>query len=266
MELLKSLLRARPLDITSLDTHDSGMDVDGELAPLHTLEDLERRIQCSKEELKAALKKISAFEFEGHMRVLNLDSEYAIARHLALTVNAQGFDLTSIDKSALTSKAKSSRFSDQLIEFAVGEYLEVPALAAESDTTRYVFNVPRYNAIAARTILSKKPQWNLNDFLESWKALLPDNFAVDLASLDGIAYTEEYGKDIKLHYLLASELSHNIKTRLAELFKCKPKWTFAHIKPYLQDLLTPEMNEEQLLVAHTRSSNGPNGTRLYSTR
>jgi hypothetical protein len=106
----------------------------------------------------------------------------------------------------------------------------------------------------------------LSAFVEAWQALLPDNFITDQSSLDGIAYTEEHGKETHLCYLLATGMSHNPKTRLAELFKAKPKWTFAQIKPYLQDLVTPDVNEEQLLVAFTRSSNGPNGTKLYSSR
>lgn len=270
MEQLKTLLRAKPLELFP-DDEDGGKQGRnyGQSAKLYTKSELDQLIQCSRSELEAALVKVEAFDYRGHLRVLSQAAEHAIAKNLALTINAEGWPLDRLEKTDVLAKSLETPVADAaLVEFVLDLYLQ-PATndqTMQGSSSICTFNIPRYNALSARQLLTEKPSWLLSEFLNIWRDSVPDNFPIDASQLDGLICHEEYGADAKITFLPSYTMSHNPKTRLAELFKAKPKWTFAQLKPYLQDLVTSDTNEEQLLVAFTRSSTGPGGQKLYSAR
>jgi hypothetical protein len=269
MEKLKQILRAFPIDLNQNDELPSEIGGSTSLGPLHTRLELDDLVQCSVEELDTALRSIGAFEYRGHMRVLSLDTEYIITKHIVLTIHAEGMDHQQLRKDDVLALAKDPAFPFELVLHLVDSYLSPSKPIAPTSSTEkelYTFNIPKYGTMVAQTLLQSKPQILLSTLMASLKQKLPDNFPIDASVLDGLVVMEESGSDTKLTYLPATSMSHTPKTRLAELFKHKPKWTFAQLKPYLQDLVTHDMNEEQILVAHTRSSNGPGGIKLYSSR
>ena len=257
---------------------------------LCTRVELEQTMQCSVVELQAALRALGAFDFEGHVRVLDVESECAVARHLALSINAEGLDLHRLrreDVVKASSGAGAATFPDSVLEHAADAFLLPMDATPQKDSTNssssssgssssitshhqqyYKFDEQKYAAIVAQTMLRSKPKdfWTLSAFLTQLRSKIPDNFSADESALAGLVCTQERGKDVTLTYLPASSMSHTPRKRLNELFQHKPKWTFAELKPYLQDLITAETNEEQLLVQHTRSSTGPAGVKLYSAR
>lgn len=265
MEQLKNLIYQHPIE--NEDVHNERLY--GSSKVLYTKKELEAKIQCSLSELETALSKLEVFELDGKLRVLSATTEHAIAKNIVLTINAEGLTLDSLNKDEVLAKCNQNSIFPQLfIDFVVHLYLRPSSTAMDVDShsSKYSFDISRYNALSARLLLIEKPNWMLSELLSTWKDSVPDNFPIDVAQLDGLVCLEEYGKDHKVTYLPSFSLSHNPKTRFSELFKRKPKWTFGQLKPYLQDLVTPDINEEQLLVAHTRASTGPNGQKLYSAR
>lgn len=219
-------------------------------------------MQCSIEELHLALQAIGATTYEGYQRVLSLEAEYAIAKHLCLTMTSESMDPLNLDREDLLEKSQDDAFPTSLQSFVLDSYL-VP-----TPSNTYSFNARKYVVLVSHVTIRQKQTCLLSSLLSLVKQKVPDYFysEIDATALEGLACTEEQGNDTKLTYLNSATLSHNPKLRLAELFKLKQKWTFAQIRPYLQDLLSQDANEEQILVAHTRSSNGPGGVKLYSSR
>lgn len=267
MERLKTMLKEWPLGIDELD------DVSGEMggaidaSKLCTYEQLEESMQCSTHELKQALRKIEAFSFEGRLRVLSPELELMIAKHVVLSAQADGLYIDRMRMSDVMRTSKDGNFSATLIDHIASIYFDSAANSDENDTI-LTFNMKKFNALLARTILNKQPNgWLLSTLTSAMRKSVPEGFVVSDSDLEGLVAMEESGKtDFKLTLLPSDTLSHNPKIRLAKLFSIKPKWTFAQIKPYLQDLLTHDADESKILVQHTRSTNMPDGSKLYSSR
>lgn len=263
VEKLKALLSPTALSFPDFDKPSASKS--------YTHSDLENQMQCSVGELNSALASLGAVEYQGFYRVLSLEAEYAMAKHVLLTMNAGGMDEQKLYREDVIDQAQDKAFPSDLLAFVVDSYL-IPNTDASSTTVSgtslFTFDVRKYTVLFAHFILRSKKNITWSDLKDSLIEKIPQNFhsAIDISILDGLACTEEQGSETLLSFLPASSLPHNPKIRLAELFKRKPKWTFAQLKPYLQDLLSQDTNEEQILVAHTRSSNGPGGIKLYSSR
>lgn len=263
MEKLKTLISTSPIEVGELRSS----KVDSSSETLYTYSNLEDLIQCSQHELRNALRSIDAFEYEGYFRIFNVEAEYALAKHTLLSIIAEGYSLDRLFKEDVIRAANNGSFQAPLIEQLVNSYL----LARSDSTTEaptYYFDSKRFSSRAAELVLKERSQgWLLSNFKPAWQKRATDHIEVNVSDLDGIVVLEESGKvDFKVNYLPARSMSHEPKLRLSELFNLKPKWTFAQIKPYLQDLLTHDTTEEKILVQYARSSNGPDGSKLYSSR
>lgn len=261
MEKLKSLMNAVPISSDELSPSAPAHSANTQLYTYKHLDDI---MQCSQHELKVALSVIDAFEFKGHFRIFDVDSEYALARHTLLSMLAEGHSLDSLNIQDVLRASKDGTYEPLLIDQIVSAYLT----KLEDSSSLYIFNSRKYSALAADALLRKQPDdVLLSTFKPRWQHQVTDHISVSLEDLEGLAVLEEVGKsDFKLIYLPSRLMSHNPKLRLTDLFRVKPKWTLAQIKPYLQDFLALGATEEKILVEHARSSNGPDGSKLYSTR
>lgn len=239
---------------------------------LYTRVELEDTMQCSVVELEAAFRAIGAFDFEGFVRVLSIESEYAVAKHVLLSINAEGLDPERLYREDVLKVSQDANFPSPVLDHALDLFLSPLDSSANISTgndKHFKFDARKYAALVAQAMLRSKSKdyWSLAPFMLQLREKIPDNLTVDESALEGLVCRHELGKEgVKLTYLPASSMSHNPRKRLGELFKHKPKWTFGELLPFLQDLVTAETNEEQILVAHTRSSTGPSGVKLYSSR
>lgn len=271
MEKLKSLLSSAP--ISSSETGVSSRPLASTIGSLqlYTYQDLEATMQASPKELDEALRSIDAFEFGGYFRIFDTDSEHIIAKHILLSIIAEGHSLERLHKQDVARASNDGRLNAALVEQGISTYLATHSESTDSNPL-YYFNTRKYSSLVAEVVLRKHDTGpesgvRLSQFKDEWQKLATDYLTIDMDDLQGLAVLEEVGKtDFKVRYLPTRSMSHSPKIRLAELFKVKPKWTFAQIKPYLQDLMTHDTNEEKILVQHARSSNGPDGSKLYSSR
>ena len=67
-------------------------------------------------------------------------------------------------------------------------------------------------------------------------------------------------------FLPASSLSSVPAQRFRQLFSLRAKWRLADLEPFVQPLANPASSLADLLLAHTRSSQQPDGSRLFSAR
>lgn len=271
MEKLKTLLSSTPITSSETSAKAPPLASSTALMQLYTYQELEETMQSSSKELDEALKSIDAFQFNGYFRLFDTESEHLIVKHILLSIVAEGHSIERLHKQDVIRAANDGRLNPTLVEQGISSYLVTHAESTDSNPL-YYFNSRKYSTLVAEVLLRKNDSGpdsglRLSTFKDQWQKLATDYIAIDMSDLEGLAILEEIGKaDFRVRYLPSRSMSHSPKIRLGELFKIKPKWTFAQIKPYLQDLITHDTNEEKILVQHTRSSNGPDGSKLYSTR
>lgn len=113
-------------------------------------------------------------------------------------------------------------------------------------------------------------EWRLEEFLDVWKALVPDIFAVEMDMLRGLYIVSErvvtqQRRQQYITYFPVNELPTDPAQRFARLFTEKKRWTEQEIVPYLEDLAPDAKKRDALLLKYTRTQRD-HGTLYYGTK
>jgi len=215
---------------------------------------LESRVQASSSEIQAELDLLGAMQANGRVWMLDplyytdmTDSLVDLILEHDWPVNAVPVEeylaaMTDVDPN-FTETAKK-----HCLKLLSGPATpETPAGTTALDKLK----VGRFKAKQLLHDASGR-QWQLDEFLETWKASVPMQLEPELDMLKGMALVETVGTTQSLRPLDAEGLPRDAATRFKKLFAIREKWTREDIVPFLSQVLEPGETEDKLLMKHTR--------------
>ena len=249
-----------------------------------TMAELERTVQCSAAQLRAALQREGALEVDGGWCVLDEVYEMDVAMDIINVTVEREWPLDAVPVAELvdalpTLDPLAVRHCLRTLSTAAAAPWEAWVAAADPAATPTL-------ALDAAAVYRRHAMYIFNDmntntkeqFLELWAdniGSMADGFGVppELAVLQGLAI-EVAGDDglrgdepaVLVKALSAADLPATAAPRFAHLFKVKREWTIDELAPYVADLLDPGRTAEQLVLLHARSVIGGDGKRTYVTR
>ncbi|ORX47534.1 hypothetical protein BCR36DRAFT_355504 [Piromyces finnis] len=260
-ELIKISPRIKKLHMILSDTKYHGPDeedrFDRQKVHFYTLDDILNEIQASEEEILEGLKEYNAININGYWRIL--DSNYIQIFLETLLNNIVIYDLSSehLPLRKITELSIEFDFPD----FVTTHILEVfsEKVFNEEQDTYYTLSKEKITKfLGIQLLASHMPNpYEYNDFMAKWKEIIPEDYTADIELIKGFYIEEDvtFQNDKRLlKYFPMTELSHNIKQRLEELFYAKPKWKDSSLLPYLQDIESNKKIIDRALIKYARSS------------
>lgn len=231
----------------------------------YTWEALRNQVQASDQQLLNALKRINAFEWNGHWRLLGRSFITELMDRIITAAHANEWPLSAIPVEACQQNLRM--YPGQVVEHC----LRIYSRSTESPTPDVVALDPTLLcAMRAEDILLEGPDkpWVLSDFMGKWKDRMQnDDITLSPSSemLKGIALVSTLGTERRLTYLPNTSLPPTAPARFAFLFNKQRKWTLDEVTPYIEDLVEPGMTAEKLLMKYARMSE-QNGQRFFTPR
>eukprot|EP00833_Pecoramyces_ruminatium_P016443 jgi/Orpsp1_1/1190475/evm.model.d7180000079234.1 len=260
-ELIKISPRIKKLYMILSDTKYQGPDEEDRFDKLkvnfYTLNDILNEIQASEEEIIEGLKEFNAIEINGYWRII--DSNYIQMFLETLLNNIVIYDLSS-------EHLPLRKVTELSVEFDFPDFITTHILESFSDSvlkeeqeTYYTLSKEKITKfLGIQLLASHMPNpYEYNEFMAKWKEVVPEDYNVNIDLIKGFYIEEEitFQNDKRLlKYFPMTELSHDIKQRLEELFYAKPKWKDSSLLPYLQDIESNKKIIDRALIKYARVS------------
>jgi len=260
-ELIKISPKIKKLHMILSDTKYQGPDEEDRFEKqnvrFYTFDDILNEIQASEEEIIIGLKEYNAININGYWRVL--DSNYIQMFLETLLNNIVIYDLSS-------EHLPLSKVIELSVEFDFPDFVSTHVLESFSDSVLkeeqevyYTLSKEKITKfLGIQLLASHMPNaFEYNEFMSKWKEVVPEDYNVDIDLIKGFYIEEEitFQNDKRLlKYFPMTELSHDIKQRLEELFYAKPKWKDSSLLPYLQDIESNKKIIDRALIKYARVS------------
>ncbi|KAG4108214.1 hypothetical protein H8356DRAFT_1022876 [Neocallimastix lanati (nom. inval.)] len=269
-ELIKISPRIKKLYMILSDTKYQGPDEEDRFDKLkvkfYTLNDILNEIQASEEEIIEGLKEYNAIDINGYWRII--DPNYIQIFLETLLNNIVIYDLSS-------EHLPLHKVIELSVEFDFPDFVTTHVLESFSDSvlkeeqeTYYTLSKEKITRfLGIQLLASHMPDsYEYNEFISKWKEIVPEDYTVNIDLIKGFYIEEEttFQNDKRLlKYFPMTELSHDMKQRLEELFYAKPKWKDSSLLPYLQDIESNKKVIDRALIKYARASRV--GKQIYYT-
>lgn len=256
-ELKKTVASKRRIEEILRENPFSGKSSEKNLRKYST-EDLMREIQASERELIDGLREIKACEIDGFWRILDIQYTKTLIDAIINFKEENSWQADEIDLKECKS-VLGEIYPEHIIEHIIQLYLK------ETDIAN-IYSVKSEELVKffAVFILINSTEFNLKDFLNAWKQIVPEDVVemVKANLLNGIALVKDQGIQ-SICYFPLSKLPEKSDERFLALFNMKEKWKFEEILPYIRDLDEDEAKIISILNKNTRVSH-TDGIKLYS--
>ncbi|KAK5648649.1 hypothetical protein RI129_003541 [Pyrocoelia pectoralis] len=235
---------------------------DNNTCNLHTYAELLNKIQASKKELDAALEAMHIVIVNDKIRLLDFEYHSRILSYMLKLVdeNSWNFDEVDYDETVSTlSDLVPSEIISSLFELYTERSKVIDGLQLykykETDVCKFV----------ARVLLHNARKFNLQEFLEAWKELVPDGMHPQTEMLYGLAIIDTISFPNIIHAFEEESLPDNIMQRFDVLFNAKDRWTVPEITPYIQRMTTEKADVNAILAKYTRACTY-SGVKYYTAK
>ncbi|KAM0010365.1 putative sister chromatid cohesion protein Dcc1 [Helianthus debilis subsp. tardiflorus] len=213
---------------------------------LYKWDDLINKVQASDDELKSALRVLSAVEINGYWRIV--DDKY-MGRVLKTLINnsiLNDWSLNSLDENEVVE----SLVNDGISLVIARHCLEVHG----SKTNGGVWELDKKRVCVhfAREILLAKGKMNMESFMEEWISKVPGGMLASLDMLEGEILVEKLGIQSWVYAFSVSSLPSDPAGRFSRLFQERAKWEWKDLHSYIRDLSVPGLTSDGLLLKYTR--------------
>lgn len=146
---------------------------------LFTFNQLLNTTQCSRLEFENGLKKFRAFEFEGRMRVFDIEYEYRLLSLLLGVVTENSWPIDGIDRDETLNAISENIAPAEMIQAMFNMYT-FPSQQSTSSRCLYTYREDLVCRTIAQNILQQGSKFHYNDFMETWQNAMPDGFTVQV--------------------------------------------------------------------------------------
>ncbi|KAL3685004.1 hypothetical protein R1sor_003026 [Riccia sorocarpa] len=281
MEKLKALVSQRPFRDDEI-----GMDYDDDIEEtecsgrLVTWDELSASIQASDSQLKEELKKLGAAEIGKYWRTVDPGYMQNLLEILLNTAVQDDWSLKALREAEVVRRLEGDGFPPQVVVSCLEKFgVQVqPASGEDGSTSHETAHGGQETAVwaldegkicgqYAKILLSMKPKWKVEEFIEEWGLITPSWTAPHIDMLRGEVLVEKIGMESWLHEFSSSLLPTRPDARFSALFSRRSKWEWEDLEPYLRDLKIPGQSVEAMLLKYTRKSQPtPTSTPIYTAR
>ncbi|CAH1416012.1 unnamed protein product [Lactuca virosa] len=239
IDKLKLLLSENPYIFDEVnEIYDSG---------LYQWDDLTDRVQASDEELRSALRVLSAVEINGYWRIV--DQKY-MDRILSMLINnslLNDWSLNALNEDKVVESLVKDGFSRVIARHC----LEVFGSKTNGESV-WGLDEKRVCVHFARGILSSFGKMKMESFMEEWVRKVPGGMVVSFEMLEGEVLVEKLGIQSWVYGFSVSSLPSDPANRFSRLFQERSKWDWKDLHPYIRDLSVPGLTSDGLLLKYTR--------------
>ncbi|XP_020262810.1 sister chromatid cohesion protein DCC1, partial [Asparagus officinalis] len=217
---------------------------------LYSWQDLLELIQASEEELRSALKSLSAVEIDGYWRIIDAESMDKILNMILNNSILCEWPLNSLPEDQLVSALAADGFPERIVLHCLETF------GSKEDNMGdclWSLNEKRVCLNFASKILSGG-KMKLEKFMEKWLQSIPSGMNADLKMLEGEILYDKIGVESWIRAFSVSALPTVPADRFAALFRERSKWEWKDLEPYIRDLKIPGLSSEALLIKYTRRS------------
>lgn len=230
---------------------------------LFTFNQLLNTTQCSRYEFENGLKKFRAFEFEGRMRVFDIEYEYRLLSLLLGVVTENSWPIDAIDRDE-TLNAISETIAPAPMVQAMFDMYTFPSQQSTSSRNLYTYREDVVCRTIAQNVLQQGAKFHYTDFMDTWQNALPDGFTIQVRKIFIWEYSsmnfytviilnksfllclqESYLRGIGIvdrsvanipcvRTLIEQNMTISLIDRLKLLFKTRERWTLDEIEPYIE--------------------------------
>ncbi|KAG0480821.1 hypothetical protein HPP92_011417 [Vanilla planifolia] len=244
LDKLKNLLRERPYNLDEDLIGDPRQEVG-----LYSWNDLVQLIQASEEELRTALKSLSALEIDGYWRILDDKSMDDTLDMILRNAVLHDWPLSALKEDSVLSVLEADGFPGTIVSHCLGTH---GCKTFVSEGTLCSLDEKQVCLRLAQRVLSKG-KMRLENFMEKWEPLsATSGMKPDLKMLEGEVLYEKIGVEDWIRAFSVSSLSSSPAERFATLFQERPKWQWKDLEPYIRDVHVPGLSTEGLLIKYTR--------------
>ncbi|CAG0886050.1 unnamed protein product [Cyprideis torosa] len=219
------------------------MDIDERLKS--TDEELDAAVPASWSEIEQALKTLRAIKIGQHWRLLDVDYAYRVLNILISSCEANGWSLSSVDQEDCIQDVLNLLAADVAVQCFV-RFFE------ENDTGNFRLNRLEVSRLLAEVLLKPAGKFNKEEFLKAWQKSMPEDLPTDLSDLKGMVLMDDVANPPVIWYFPSWSLPELPQRRFQVLFEEKPEWTADEIRPYLQDIVSPSVSADKLLLKYAR--------------
>lgn len=144
---------------------------------LFTFDQLLNTTQCSRREFENGLKKFRAFEFDGRMRVFDIEYEYRLLSLLLGVVTENSWPIDGIDRDETLNAISETIAPAEMIQAMFNMYT-FPSQQSTSSRCLYTYHEDLVCRTIAHNVLQQGSKFHYNDFMDTWQNALPDGFTV----------------------------------------------------------------------------------------
>ncbi|KAI3796723.1 hypothetical protein L1987_39402 [Smallanthus sonchifolius] len=217
--------------------HDSG---------LYQWNDLTDRVQASDEELKSALRVLSAVEINGYWRIV--DDKY-MDQVLKMLINnsiLNDWSLSSLDENKVVESLVNEGYSRVIAHHCLEVY------GSKTNGSVWELDKKRVCVHFARVILLDNGKMKMESFMEEWISKVPGGMVASLDMLEGEILVEKLGIQSWVYAFSVFSLPSDPANRFSRLFQERAKWEWKDLHSYIRDLSVPGLTSDGLLLKYTR--------------
>lgn len=231
LDKLKLLLSVNPYRFGEDIEMEDLQDIEKSYTGLYKWDDLVEQVQASDEELRSALKALSAVEIGGYWRIVDdkyMDTILSMLLHNSVL---NDWSLNLLNEDEVVSMLESDGFPSKL----ACHCLHVYCIKVDENVDKRVWRLDERQVCVhfAREIL-KEGKMKMDTFMGKWMQKIPEGMRASFDMLEGEVLTERLGVETWVRALSVSSLPSSPAERFSILFRERPKWDWKDLQPYIR--------------------------------
>lgn len=231
-----------------LDTTYEGEEVQDEGCQTtgRTLEELENIMPFSRAQILKALQNMDAVPIHGRFRKLEHKYITYVLDMMFSSLVALGVDFRNIPKETIVPALVADGILAQVVEHCLEK------VCREKNQGIWEVDEALVCAHYGEQVLQENNTLPLDDFMERWKSIVPQDIVPEKEMIRGIGLINEKRTGSEIKYYPERRLSRDPDQRFMELFRERECWHLEDLMPYIDRLDLPGIKTDALIVKYTR--------------
>lgn len=150
---------------------------------LFTFDQLLDTTQCSRKEFEMGLDSFRAFEYEGRMRIFDVEYEFRLLSLLLGVFTENSWAMDEVDRQITLESISETIAPTEIVQKLFDLYTKPSEQGSSSSRCLYRYREDLVCRLIALNILQQGTKFRLDEFMENWQMSLPEGFQVQVSRL-----------------------------------------------------------------------------------